>query len=367
MTAAPAIGHNSRNDLIDATLESLREIEQFAPEWLHERHADLMRRLAEIERVVEKGLPDRLESLAEAEKLSDVQFALKKWISAAKAARTEAKRPWDSVGKVFYAFFTRPIDSLETVAERRIAPVLAEWQEREADRLRREAAELARQAREQAERAAREAREAEARRIEAERQQREAREAAERLERERQAAQAAFEAARRQRLDEEARAKEAQRRAAADEAAAAEARQRAEEARKAERIARDAAHQAAADRREQERLALAAQKAERAESGAQIAAQQFAARAEKNIIKAEATLAKKPAELARVRGEAGSVSTLRTYWTFDQLERADLDLEALRQHLPADALATAVRGFIAAGGRSLAGVRIYETTETLTR
>lgn len=366
----PPIGHNSGADAADViaeTLDRLDEIERGAAAYLQAEHADIMRRLREIDDLVAGGLPTQICSKTEAEKLSDVQFAIKRWLAAARSARTDAKRPWDAVAKAFYAFFTRPIDRLEAVADHQIAPVLADWQSREASRIRAEEAERARLAREEADRAQREAAAAAAAKAAAEARRLEAEAAARRAEEKRRAAIAAAEEARRRREIEEQQARDAARRKAADEAAALEARRRADEAKAAEAAARQAAQKAAADRRTAERLAQAAAKTERAEARITNAAADAAQRAEKTANRSEAIANQKPAELSRVRGEAGSVSTLRTYWTFRDLDRAALDLEALRQHLPADALATAVRAFINAGGRELRGATIYETQETLTR
>lgn len=73
------------------------------------------------------------------------------------------------------------------------------------------------------------------------------------------------------------------------------------------------------------------------------------------------------AELSRTRGELGSVSSLRTDWVHDGFDRAKIDLEALRQHLPADAIDQAIRSFIRAGGRSLRGTNIFEETTAVVR
>jgi hypothetical protein len=95
--------------------------------------------------------------------------------------------------------------------------------------------------------------------------------------------------------------------------------------------------------------------------------QRLAEQAEADRIKAEAAANAKAAELSRTRGEYGGVSSLRTFWTFADLDRAQLDLEALREHLPMDGLERAVRSFVKAGGRSLRGVHIYETTQATVR
>jgi hypothetical protein len=89
--------------------------------------------------------------------------------------------------------------------------------------------------------------------------------------------------------------------------------------------------------------------------------------AEADRIQAEKDAQAKAADLSRTRGEYGAVSSLRTTWTFSDLDRAALDLEALREHLPIDGLERAVRSFIKAGGRELRGVNIFETTNATVR
>lgn len=67
------------------------------------------------------------------------------------------------------------------------------------------------------------------------------------------------------------------------------------------------------------------------------------------------------AELSRSRGDYGAVASLRTDWTFADVDRAELDLEELRMHLPMDGIERAIRSLIRAGGRELRGCRIFET------
>lgn len=143
---------------------------------------------------------------------------------------------------------------------------------------------------------------------------------------------------------------------------------------------RDKADRERRERMEQERLAreAAAQAAREAEEKARTLAneQQLAAaiEAEKNadvaqadLVKAEQAAEAKPAELSRTRGEYGSVTSLRTEWVFDDIDRATIDLEALRPYLPSDGLEKAVRAFIRAGGRELRGVNIHESTAAVVR
>ena len=98
-----------------------------------------------------------------------------------------------------------------------------------------------------------------------------------------------------------------------------------------------------------------------------IAAEEALKTASADAEKAQRAATAKPADLSRTRGEYGAVASLRTEWVFADLDRATLDLEALRDHLPSDALERAVRSFIRAGGRKLSGVRIYETTSAVVR
>lgn len=129
-----------------------------------------------------------------------------------------------------------------------------------------------------------------------------------------------------------------------------------------ERLAREAAEAA---RREAEERAKAARDA--AELDAAIEAEKEAEVASADLAKAEAAADVKPAELSRTRGEYGAVSSLRTQWVFDEINRAEIDLEALRPYIPTDGLEKAVRAFIKSGGRELRGVNIFETTAAVVR
>ena len=144
--------------------------------------------------------------------------------------------------------------------------------------------------------------------------------------------------------------------------------------------AREKAEQERRDRLEQERLAreaaeLARREAEeKAKTAADAAslddaieAESKAESAQADLVKAAAAADAKAAELSRTRGEYGAVSSLRTQWVFGDIDRASLDLEALRPYLPLVGIETAIRAFIKAGGRELKGTSIYETTNVVVR
>ncbi len=83
--------------------------------------------------------------------------------------------------------------------------------------------------------------------------------------------------------------------------------------------------------------------------------------------KAEASAVAKPADMAQSRGSSGSLASLRTVWVGELTDTLTLDLEKLRHHInPAD-LQKAVNSFVRAGGRELAGAKIFEKSETVVR
>ena len=81
--------------------------------------------------------------------------------------------------------------------------------------------------------------------------------------------------------------------------------------------------------------------------------------------RARKAAAAKAAELGRSRGETGALASLRTTWEFEIT--GNVDLEALRKHIPHDAIERAIRAFIKADGRDLGGVRIFQATTTVVR
>ncbi len=138
----------------------------------------------------------------------------------------------------------------------------------------------------------------------------------------------------------------------------------------AERRAREEAERAA--RKEAERAARAAAEAEAAMTDdaaveEAVVAEQRAKDAADVAAKAQVEAEAKAADLSRTRGDYGSVASLRTFWDHKDMDRSKLDLEALRQHLNHDALEKAVRSYVKAGGRELAGVTIFENSQAVVR
>lgn len=140
--------------------------------------------------------------------------------------------------------------------------------------------------------------------------------------------------------------------------AEAERRVRMEEERKA-REAEESARRAAAEAEAALSTEDDLEKAIAAEEAAKKAAE--AAQATARASSASA------AELSRTRGDLGSVASLRTMWTGEMVDRYQLDLESLRDHIPQTALDQAIRSFVKAGGRELRGARIFEVQDAVIR
>ncbi len=75
----------------------------------------------------------------------------------------------------------------------------------------------------------------------------------------------------------------------------------------------------------------------------------------------------KPADLAKSRGVSGALASLRTWWVGEIVDIDRLHLDTLRHHINPDALQKAVNSYVAAGGRILAGAKIFEKSETVVR
>ena len=131
---------------------------------------------------------------------------------------------------------------------------------------------------------------------------------------------------------------------------------------KAELAAREEAERAV---RAAEEAAAAIEKEDDLEKA--VEAEERAKTARADAEKAKMAAEVKAAELTRTRGDYGGVASLRTRWTGHLTARSDVDLEKLRQHLSEEALSKAIRSYVKAGGRELAGARIYEDTSTVVR
>jgi len=139
----------------------------------------------------------------------------------------------------------------------------------------------------------------------------------------------------------------------------------------------------------QERIALARQAEEDARIAAEAAAEAEAAleiatsdanlenaveKEEEAIEAAEvASISEKQAEqsaadLSRTRSTSGgSVSSLRTFWTFRDFSKDVIDLEKLRPFLTEADIEKALNAYIKSGGREIQGATIFEDQKSIVR
>lgn len=349
-------------------------------------------------------IPEEIKDEQEAGKVGDFIKQITANQKSFKAIHKEEKEPHLRAGRTVDNFFKIYIEKLDRILEK-VKPVQGAYvarKEEEARRKREEAAEKARI-------------EAEERLAEAKRKEEEA----ERLrkQREEEARRAAEEAARKQKEFEEKAA--AERKRHEEEKAAIEAKARAEqEAKQAEidRLKAEAAAKEEQDRADKQRLKQLEDEKKAAEKEAARKAKELedqqkekeralreeqrglnkearenekaitelgraanlqereagrdlekAVKLEKQADRIENTASAAAQKEARVRGFGGSLSTVSNAWTGEVVSRAELDLEALRFHIPEDALNQAVRAFVKAGGRELKGASIYEDQKVQVR
>lgn len=131
-----------------------------------------------------------------------------------------------------------------------------------------------------------------------------------------------------------------------------------------ERARREAAEKAA---REEEEARLRAAEAAQDSGNFDEADKHLALASEAEVRAVEAGANLKPAELVRTYSSGGSVSTLKKEWTFAVESYDAVPLDTLRPYISADAVDKAIRAFVKAGGRQLAGVRIYEAAKSMVR
>lgn len=133
------------------------------------------------------------------------------------------------------------------------------------------------------------------------------------------------------------------------------------------REAAEAEARAAAEKARREAEEAARKLAEESQLGDAIAKEEAARAASAAAIQARKEAEAKAADLSRTRGDYGGVSSLRAEWKGEMVDRDTLDLEALRPHLPSDAIDQAIRAFVKSGGRELRGARIWEHKYAVTR
>lgn len=371
---APGIGHNRPLVLPEEiTAEMQRE------------HAEMVARQQEL-LAQEPNLPTEITDDVTSGLVGDAIVQIKGHIKLLNTTRTGEKEPYLEGGRRVDGFFNGLMEPLKAMRDKLVErdTVYKEIKAEEERVKRQEEERIAREAAEEAVRVAREA-------------ERKAKEEAARILREKEEAEAARKAeeARRLKAEQDKRdAEEAQRKAEAEAEAAkvqkikddadrkiaeAKAAMLAEqhEAERVEREAKDKIERERAERqrvKDEEAAAVRARAAQRVRDREARNAAKEAERAQRTATKAARDATASEAELSRTRGAHGSVGGIRVVWKHDEnsVDRKKLNLEALREHLPDNALHSAIRSWIKAnysdqGGKPLRGVKIYEDRATTYR
>lgn len=339
----------------------------------------------------ESFLPEAITSDEENGKYSDYDKKLSRIKSALESFRKKEKAPHSAKVAVIDSFFKSKTDNIKAIDER-IGEKMKKYLKKKEDEKRRIAEEKAEAERQEA---ARLLKEAEAAQKAAEEAERAAKAETERVKREAEEAQRKADedaAAVKRKADEDAaaiRKKAADDKAAADKALSdarekeekdrAEIKRLEEEKKAADAAARQAERDAketiaAADK--ESKAIVKELKADLKAADETIAdlnsevktlnreannALDDAARADKSALKMERAADGKSSDFSRTRG-AASLSSTSDYWTGHMTDLDQLDLEALRYHIPLDALDKAIKSCVRAGNRQIAGASIYQET-----
>lgn len=373
-TAMPTAGHNSRGAPIEEFYQQLND--------------DLPAQLArDCKEMVDKtqalvdnarSVPDVIKDDAEEANATDIASQLNKHWKMADSRRLGINAlPRKAVDIINNFFGSRIIDEAKAAVER-IDPAVTKYKREKIEREKRIREEAARKAAEEAERH-RQAAEA------AQRKQREAEAARLKAIEDQKRAEAAAARAKQEAIEAEQRRKDAEIRRIEQERLAEEATTKRKKA-DAERAARKAQEDAdradrerveAKDRQERERAAAATAKTDAALTKHELSdankeaktASAMVKHAETDVRRAETSAGAKASTMSGSRGDYGGQSSLRTVWKGRVVDRAKLDLGALRDFFTDDDLQKAVDNFVRLhkGGRQLKGAVIEEQTSTVFR
>lgn len=333
--AQAGIGHNIPPLALNTDVE-IRES-------LSAKHkVTILDRLAELKKAA-ATFPKVIKDEETSGQVGDLVGQFRALFRACEAARTTENAPFRRMLDAVDGFFNKPRDEAKTLGAdlktRNEAFLTALEEKRRADALKAQ-----RDADAKRDQALKEAAAAEAKRKEAERL---------RLEQERIAEEARLRAEEENRKAAEAILAREKAQREGDEAAAAAAKKAEDEARE-----REEEHRVVEEKHEEkaDKIAVKESKAAAVVDNAMGAAVAHDRRSGKAGRAARA----KPADLTRVRGELGSVTSLKQVWYVAELSKEDVDLEALRPFLTQEDLMAAAGRFVANGGRKLKGATILE-------
>lgn len=359
---AAGIGDNSSMVPEDFRI-SVTPPEDIAP-YLKRSYSKVVDRYEELVRSANEA-PPTITNDIDSGKVGDLIKEIRRWDAEADSGRKIEKEPFQKGGATVDAFFKAMMESMDKL-KKRITGAQDEYLNKKKEEARRALEAEALRKRQEAERLAREAAQAEERKIAAEEAQRTADQAAAearenqdeieqiRLDAENVLAQAKLRKAAARRDRDEAGFAKASDEVLTAQAALLAAKERVRQARQEQRRLAEAA-QAAADKAAREALATENKLDDAVRADA---------RAGKLERKAETVT---DAELARGRGEHGSVNTLAKRWVYDVTDRPALNAaltEYLADFLDIDEIKIAIGRRMATGRRDVPGVKYEQVSES---
>lgn len=338
----------------------------------------------------EERLPAEVSDDETSGKLGDFIKQVKTAYKGLENIRSAEKEVYLEGGRKVDGFFKKHTDKLKSLvakAEAVNAAYLQKKKDEEKRRLEEEAEKKRLEAEAQIREAQRKQREAEEKRKEAEAAERKAREEAEQREREirakaeeeRKAKQAEIDRLEKEKADAEADRKAAKAKEDADAAELVAAKER--EAALKKKLADAEKELKAVDKAEKAELKeVRADVAEIEDAALELSRQarqdqkesdkllDAAVRTEKQADKFDKLSEASAADLARTRGDQGSLSTIRTEWVGTITNREKLDKEALWAHLKLEDIQIALNAWVKANpGKEMLGAFIRQETKAITR
>lgn len=357
---SPNIGHNNPPSEIDIVGQNAQRL-----------YGDILARADQLAEA-EARMPTEIDDDETSGKVGDYIKQITANMKALDAARVGEKEPYLVKGRAVDGFFKRYTDKLKGIKDRvsiehgryikakedREREVERKRREEEAERLRADAAEKLRIAEEEKRKAdeARAAAEAEQRRVE---------EAA---------------AAEKKRIEDEAQAERDKAQAEIDRLKA-DAAEKEKDGQETKNLLREANKKLGqidkdekagikavnADVKQAEKSIADINKSARISERESDRALDAAAKIDNQAARMEAGASASDQKTVRVRGEQGSVSSVRHEWKGSLVDINTLDIEALRHHLPVAALNQAIQSFVDTGKRDLRGAWIREEIKSTVR
>lgn len=322
-------------------------------------HKQLFDRLKECETAL-TAVPPKIEDNEISGRAGDALKAARAACTTAESMRKMEKEPYRKAGSIVDSVFERATKAVE-VLRKAVNDRNQVYLEDKARRARAEEERKAREARERAEAAAREAALAEERKRQAEEAgadaraaETEARDNRDQLEQRKLDATAIL--AKAKHAKALARRDKNEEAMALADTAIADAQRELDAAKEELRTAREKIRNEIEARERAERNARNAERDQKIHSGAAVSHEAAASKIDRRLSNST------EGDLARNRGDLGSLSTLEKRWVFDVTDYERLPIMRIWPHLDKEAVRLAIGRMVAAGDRDIMGVHIYQET-----